>query len=517
MSDNVPISKRIVLVNSAGSIVAQLVNIAVLIWVIQHLIKRIPPEEYQLLPVVMSIVMFFPIIQSLLDAGLGRFLTEQHAKNNNSKVTELVSSAFFTTLGASLILAAPFTAAVWHADLIIRAPEEMLGDARIMLAIALGGLLIGLPLSPFRVGLYVQQRFLLRSAITTCGTLLRAVLLITLILGLGPRVIWVITSTCVAGLFTSVTISFISVRSLNSLRVKPGCIRWAWIKKLASFGFWVSIGRAANSMRDTSQPIVLNKLAGAIDVNSFHVSSVIDRNLRLLTVLALSPLEPSMIAMHARGELARLRAAFLRSTRIILWLIMAPSVLLIIYREEIMRLFLSHEFDRYSDATTVVALLAFANAPFFATSLIHQVTVAQGRVGRFAVLNLIIQIFNIGLMITLVSVYGMGAVGAAWAMFLTNTLGSAFVFLPFAMKITNCSLWIYLKTSLMPGLAPFAISIAFAQLFSVVEFDSNKVFLFANCCFLIIIYMLLILLVARPEDRRDLQTLVAGVRGKLGL
>lgn len=516
MSDNVPISKRLVLVNSLGSVAAQLLNIVVLVWVIQHLIRRIPPEEYQLLPVVMSFVMFFPIIQSLLDAGLGRFMTEQHAKGNDSGVTELVSSAFLTTLGTSLLLTGPFIAAVWHADAIIKVPEEMIGEARIMLAIALGGLLIGLPLSPFRVGLYVQQRFLLRSAITTGGTFLRAILLFVLILGLGPRVIWVVIATSSAGLMTNIAMSVFSALSMPSLRTRPSYARWIWIKQLASFGFWVSIGRAANSTRDTSQPIILNRLASAIDVNSFHVSSVIDRNLRLLTVIALSPLEPSMIAMHARGELERLRITFLRATRTILWLIMAPSILLIAFREEIMQLFLGKEFDRYTDSATVVALLAAANAPYFATAIVHQVTVAQARVGQFAVLNLFVQAFNVALMVNLVVVFDMGAVGAAWAMLAANTIGSVFVFLPLVLKLTNCSLWKYIQIALVPGLMPFVVCMGITELFTMFGFDKNWTHVLVTGLVIAASYTAVTMLVARPEDKRDMLKLRGGICHKMG-
>jgi hypothetical protein len=50
MGSRVPISKKILLINSAGTVVRRLLSIGVLFWMHQHLIRSIPSEEYVLLP-----------------------------------------------------------------------------------------------------------------------------------------------------------------------------------------------------------------------------------------------------------------------------------------------------------------------------------------------------------------------------------------------------------------------------------------------------------------------------------
>ena len=50
----IPISKRLVLINSTSRVLAELINVGVLIWLQQHLLARIDPEEYALYPVVMA-------------------------------------------------------------------------------------------------------------------------------------------------------------------------------------------------------------------------------------------------------------------------------------------------------------------------------------------------------------------------------------------------------------------------------------------------------------------------------
>ena len=65
-----------VLINSASSLVTRMLSISVLIWLQQYLLKRITPEEYSLLPVLYSVMMFAPLITTILISGLGRYIAE---------------------------------------------------------------------------------------------------------------------------------------------------------------------------------------------------------------------------------------------------------------------------------------------------------------------------------------------------------------------------------------------------------------------------------------------------------
>lgn len=76
----VEISKKLVLINSASSLVTRMLSISVLIWLQQYLLKRITPEEYSLLPVLYSVMMFAPLVTTVLTAGLGRYIVEANTK-----------------------------------------------------------------------------------------------------------------------------------------------------------------------------------------------------------------------------------------------------------------------------------------------------------------------------------------------------------------------------------------------------------------------------------------------------
>ena len=69
MSAGIQISKRLVMVNSASSILAKMINVSVLVWLHQYLLSRISPEEYSLYAVLVSIVVLLPPVGNGVDKG----------------------------------------------------------------------------------------------------------------------------------------------------------------------------------------------------------------------------------------------------------------------------------------------------------------------------------------------------------------------------------------------------------------------------------------------------------------
>ena len=68
-SNPVPISKRLVLINSISGIATRVLTVGVFAWVIQYLLKRIPEEELALLSIVLSLAMILPVLQTILTGG----------------------------------------------------------------------------------------------------------------------------------------------------------------------------------------------------------------------------------------------------------------------------------------------------------------------------------------------------------------------------------------------------------------------------------------------------------------
>ena len=92
MRSNVEIKKSLLLIGSASAFVRRVLGLTVLFWMWQYLIRRIPAEEFVLYPISMGIVALMPLVQVALASGLGRYLTEAHARGDARRVTEITST-----------------------------------------------------------------------------------------------------------------------------------------------------------------------------------------------------------------------------------------------------------------------------------------------------------------------------------------------------------------------------------------------------------------------------------------
>ena len=72
---NVPIDKKLALVNSASSLATYGIQISVLVWVHQYLIRRMSPEEYSLMPVLNSLLLIFPLFSTILTSGISHYVS----------------------------------------------------------------------------------------------------------------------------------------------------------------------------------------------------------------------------------------------------------------------------------------------------------------------------------------------------------------------------------------------------------------------------------------------------------
>jgi hypothetical protein len=114
----VEISKRLVLINTASGILARTINVSVVVWLHQYLLRRITPEEYSLLPLLLSVIVLLPLLASILTAALGRFVLEAYVRGDYRAVTQIVSTAFPMLLGMAflLLLGGAYSRGTWIAS-----------------------------------------------------------------------------------------------------------------------------------------------------------------------------------------------------------------------------------------------------------------------------------------------------------------------------------------------------------------------------------------------------------------
>lgn len=503
MTDRVEISKKLVMINSASSLITRMISISVLVWLQQYLLKRITPEEYSLLPVLYSVMMFAPLITTILTSGLGRYIVEAYAKGDDKRVTQIVSTMFPILCAAGVVFLAGGWTFAWHIDKILNIAPERLWDARIMMALLMFNVAIGLPLSPFTCGFFVRQKFVLQNLIGVGSELFRLAILFTLIFGVSTRVLWVVTASVCAGILGQTINLIISRRLVPILRFRPSHICWSIAKELTSFGGWGFVASAADTIRTSADVIILNKFATPLDVTCFHLGSLPMRQIQGTIIAARGPLQPVLTAMHAKNRQDSLRKTYVQGGRFGVWVAAFLCLPLIVYAPELVILYLGEvRGAEYIEATTVIRLLLPILIVAYPAMLLPAIANAKGDMRSWALRTIVMHGGNLVLTYIFVGMMEMGATGSALATCIAMCAGYPLLFWTLGLRMLDLSPKSWLVDSVLPSIYPGIVATAvWVAMVSQIRPTSWLVVVIEVAAGMIVYVLVLYFIALRGEDR----------------
>jgi O-antigen/teichoic acid export membrane protein len=447
----VEISKRLVIINSVSSILTMAIEVFFNFWLYQYLIRRITPEEYSLLPVVISIMVFFPLLTVFFTAGIGRYIIEAYAKGDEEGVTRIISSIFpFLMLCAILVLGIGGLTA-WNVDHILNIPAGRLSDARLMFSLLFITFAYRISALPFQFGFQVKQKFVASNLLTLARTLTTIAILFVLLFSSGVWVVWVVVANTATGVvFITVRLIY-SRRILPSLKYRVRMFDFSTAKTVLSFGFWSFLGQSASSLRLAMDPIILNLFATPMDVTCFHIGSSFWRQIIILMGRVFVNLQPAFIAMHSTNQRQSFVNTFHRGNRYFMWLMLFMAMPLMIYRKELISLYVG---PNYMVSATVLALLLLDSPLGSGLTMVGRAARAMGRIREITPYAICLELANLALTIYLVRNLQLGAVGSALSTFLVGLFGCLFIWIPISVRLLKISFHDWVNKSFIPGILP---------------------------------------------------------------
>ncbi len=447
----VKISKRLTVINMFSSLAVHLLSLSVLIWLQQYLLKRISIEEYSLLPLVYSLMAFVPILSSLFSAGTGRYLIEAYAKGDSAEVTRVFSSIFPFLISMAIMIGVLGTIISLDIGNILHIPSGREKEASMMFLMLILGLMVNICTLPYGSAFEMRQKYVLRSFLNLGLELFRILLLFCFLFFIATKVIMVVMASVIANLVGVFITVFVSKKLVPYLRLDIQSFNWAVSKKIIGFGSWSTIGAIAQKIKSSADPILLNIFATPFDLTVFHVGSMVPRRFENALPIFLGPVQPSLIAFAARGELSRLKRAFFSLNKFLMWACLFFIVPLMIYNKEIFSLYIGPHFKL---AGIILFLLFIPELVKLSVQLVWRVAHALAKIKLLVTINLLAQILNFGLTILFLSKYKLGAYGSALATCLVMVLNVVFFLLPFSLKLVKATFGEWLKFTFLPGIVP---------------------------------------------------------------
>lgn len=502
----IEISKKLVLINSASSAVVLVLNLTVLIWLQQYLLKRISPDEYALLPLVMAVMAFSPLLTMVLTGGLGRYITVAYARGDDDEITRICSTMFPLLLaGGGAFLAIGWFAA-WHIDSLLEINPDYLGDARLMMALLVFSAAIRLPLAAFGSGFVVRQKLMLQDMIDVGCQLVRIALLFALLFGFGAKVMWVTVALVTSELLNLAISTPLSIRLVPAQRVRLKLFSSSLARELTGYGGWGVVNQLGEIFKQTMDPIILNRFSSSLDVSMYYLGGIVPRQLRLMMGPLTRPFIPVLAAFHATGDISRLRNTYLRTARYQAWVSILVAIPAGVFGNELMLLYVG---DRYATAGLVLALLLLVGVLNSFNALGVAVAAAIGEMRGIAVRMFCVQLASIGLGLVVVWQFQQGAVGLAVVSVVTTLILESIVVWSYCRRLVSADIRVWIAEVVAPAVAPAILPLVFCIVcneFSLVHSWLSLIYLSAASA---LMYVLLIYLFGlRPTDRIDLATML---------
>ena len=517
----VEISKKLVLVNSASSVLKSVLGLGIVIWLQGHLYHRVSPDEYKVLATTMALMLFVPLLTTAVAGGITRFTTEAYSLGQNRRVTQITSTMWPLCCGGALLILLVGAVLTWQIGALLKLEPRYVNDARAMFAVLLATAAWRISLLPFMTGLTIKQKFLFRNALGLTTQLLHLGMIVIAFHFWDTRVIWVVLAT-IPGTILELTWSFVySRRLVPELRFRRSEFRRELIRPVTSLGGWNLLARAAGVIRQMSGPLLLAQLPGergALQVRAHRFGSYVETRFLPAVLGPLITLQPGMIGMHASGQEQRLRRTYFRTTRYLLWVVALFGIPAVIFRNELYRAWLGPGSITEMPEAPIVMMLLFAKLPFnFPQPVLAQIALAQGKSRLTAIRSAIIEGLTLIATLYLVFGEGMGAVGVAAATLVGTAVLQPALMWPLGLRLTNATFGAWTRSVLVPGAIPSLVAgpvwLAAGHWLaptSLVELAISGAIGAAVYALVLVRFCL------SPEDRADLATAVARLRGKRG-
>ena len=455
MAPRVPISKRLVMINSIATLLQRLIGIGVLVWLQRFLFLNLTPEEFAAYGVVLALMVLIPLLGMVVGSGLGRFITEAYAQGSEERVTRLISTMFplCVATGAVLLLVGGGLA-YWGVPYLAKSPE-LIPDMRLMLGILVVSAALRVSFSPFGTGLQVHQKFVWVNLLGLGTELLRVALIATLLLGVGPRALWVVVATFIPNILGLAANCWLSRRIMPSLKFRRSEFRAELVRPLMQFGGWNVLARVSSSVRTAVSRLFLNHFLLPVHFNSFRMGAMVESRIFPTLLAPLGTVQTALTAMSATGQQDRLRGSFLRLCRFVLWAFLAVSVPLIVYRHELWQAYLATaDFEIQREAALVMALFLGKSVFVFPQPVLAQIAMAKGDNKAMAIRVAVVELTALAALFYGLYFRDVGAVGAAAISVAVQAVLHPTLNWSLGLRLTDTSWALWVRETLWPGLLP---------------------------------------------------------------
>jgi len=396
--------------STVWSLAAQILPLGVAVICIPLIIAGAGVERFGVLALAWALIGY----SSLFDFGLGRAITKTAAEQlgrGDGAVASTIRTGLLMTAGVGVIGAALLYAlSPWLVESVLRIPADLQPESLatfqlVALAVPIVTLTAGL-----RGAVEAYQQFRTVAAVNvTMGTITFAGPLVALSFSttVPAMVLALVAGRLVAGIAYAVSVAGLIEGASRQVPASGSA------RRLLRFGSWMTVTNVVGPVMDYMDRFIVGALLSVSAVAYYAIPFDVVTRLRTVTGALMGVLFPAF-STALIADRARAFALYVTGIRHLLLALTLPVLMLVVFAEEGLRLWLGSAFAEQSER--VVQWLALGQLIHAVAAVPYALLQAAGRPDVTARLHLVELPFYLAAIWVLVSFWGIAGAAAAWTL-----------------------------------------------------------------------------------------------------
>lgn len=435
-------------------------NLVVGFFLTPYLLARLGQEMLGLQVLATQALQFCLMVGTACSRGFTRFAAVHHARGDYASMNQTLGRGVTLTLLMAVVGGAVTLGLVALADWALGLEGEVLRVGRWVILMVGAGYIFDQVCELWGAMLFMSQRFYVQEVALLAGRALAVVsVLIWFEWGTPSMIVWVALTVGANFLVKTLLVIPGGRRGVPQARLRPVAPGGAEFWEMARFSVASLVAGLGFLLYYGSNSIIISHVneLGSGKIMAYNLGQRWDPMVRDIVLALASTLTPVFTSLYARGALGELRAAFLRTTRHSMLLGMFPCVLMLVFAEPFMALWVGQE---YVADSAMVLKISMVNVLISVPAIVgFEALLGLGRIAGVAWMTVFGGTANIILAILLVKVWHWGLAGIAVATLVTWGVVTCFYIVGLVMRALEISLKEFVTDSL---LRPFMAGVPLA-------------------------------------------------------
>ncbi|MBN2835136.1 MAG: polysaccharide biosynthesis C-terminal domain-containing protein [Candidatus Delongbacteria bacterium] len=392
------------------------------IFLTPFIIRALGQNEFGLLHLIGAFAGYLYLFEFGIGTTITRYVAKYRAENNIINIENILAFGFIINIFISLLILVTGLILFFNIEYIFKNSLSVTDiiSAKIMFAMILGNMIIGVLCSIFPAALSGYEKFIIPKLISIVFTSMRIITTLY-VLSVGPKAIYMTSVTVGFGILTILSNLFYAKFKVK-IRVKLHYMDWNLLKEVGIFSFFNFLQTLMSQIYWKLDEIIIGITLSTAMVAIYAVAMSINNYVLNITTAVTQLILPKATFLSTRNASVAETTDFMsRIGRIILILYGGFLLGITFLGKEFIRLWAG---DNYTDAYYIILIIIYFAALPRIQSAANSIMKAKNMHSFLTTIYVITGVINIFLTILFIKRWGL--IGAAWgtafSLFIGNTL-----------------------------------------------------------------------------------------------